>query len=117
MLGSPLPRTQSVLTRSLGPGSTRNSVSNRYSGPSRARAAAAVTSFTFDAGFIRASASLLNTTLPSSRLTSWSPAGRRGRGPLREVEERLLQGLAVRGLRWCGPCWTGDQAGAEERGS
>src|SRR5262249_40167412 len=61
-------------------GSTRNSVSKRYSGPSRVRAAAAVTSFTFDAGFIRASASLLKTTLPSSRLTSWTPrrASRKG---------------------------------------
>src|SRR5690348_1049856 len=80
MLGSPLPRIQSVRTRSVGPGSTRNSVSNLYSGPRRARLAAAVTSLTLDAGFIRASASLLKTTLPSSRLTSWTPrrASRKG---------------------------------------
>src|SRR5215831_11516417 len=80
MLGSPLPRTHRARTRSVGPGSTRNSVSNLYSGPSRARPAAAVTSFTFDAGFINASASLLNTTVPSSRLRSCTPsrASRKG---------------------------------------
>src|SRR5262249_22259679 len=73
MLGSPLPRIHRTRTRSVGPGSTRNSVSNLYSGPSRDREAAAVTSFTLDAGFISASASLLKTTEPSSRLTSCTP--------------------------------------------
>jgi len=49
-------------------GSTRNSVSKRYSGPSVASAAAAVMSFMFEAGLSSSSAFWLNTTEPSSRL-------------------------------------------------
>src|SRR5262249_55988668 len=74
MLGSPFPRIHSVRGLSgAAPGSTRNSVSKRYSTPSRASAAAAVTSFTLEAGFISASASLLKSTLPSSRSMICTP--------------------------------------------
>jgi hypothetical protein len=53
---------------SLKSGSVKNSVSKRYSVPNRARAAAAVNNFTFEAGFSSSSASRENTTEPSSRL-------------------------------------------------
>jgi hypothetical protein len=96
-------------------------VSNRYSGPRRARTAAAVTSFTFDAGFISASASLLKTTLPSSRLTSWTPS-RASRKGARWARSRRVFFRASRSAALGGPAWAGpttrqaDRSAASRKG-
>ena len=62
-------------------GVDENSVSKRYSGPSRASAAAVVTSFTFDAGFRRTSASFAKSTWPLSTSATSTPARAPASGP------------------------------------